>query len=156
MNWSTSLVLAVFLPGVLLAFAIPTGVFLLCALFADIGLAGSLRATVEQFAAERHPLLGAGILGLLPVGLVTVLGWLLARKMEPRRSRLIARAGLTGIAMILLWINFQFWPGYLPERAFRGFPHGLEFVIGPLFFAPPAMLVCMLGAWFATRPRHDT
>lgn len=28
---------------------------------------------------------------------------------------------------------------------------GLEFVIGPLFFAPVAMFVCMLVAWLAAR-----
>lgn len=146
-----SLFFGVFLPGIVLAFAIPVIVFLVCALLAGLSVTASIGAVVEQFSAERHPLLGAAIVGLLPVVLVAVLGWLVAFKVEARRSRLIAQAGLAGIAAVLLWVNFSFWPGYLPERAFRGFPHGLEFVIGPLFFAPPAMLACMAAAWFATR-----
>ncbi len=151
MNKSSSLLLGVFFPGVLLAFAIPIVVFVACAFLADLSVAESVGATVEQFSAERHPLLGAAIPGLLPVALVTALGWLVSRKLDLRRSRLIAQGGLAGIAAVLIWVNLTFWPGYLPERAFRGFPHGLEFVIGPLFFAPLAMLVGMLAAWFATR-----
>jgi hypothetical protein len=151
MNRSSSLLLTVFLPGVALAFLIPLVVFVLSALFAGMSLAESLGAAATQFRAERHPLLGAAILGTVPVVLLTVLGWLLARKLDKVRVRAIAQAGLGGIALILLWVNVEFWPGYLPGRIFHGFPHGLEFVIGPLFFAPPAMLMAMLAAWFATR-----
>lgn len=146
-----SLFLTVFVPGVALAFSIPAVVFVLSALFADMSVAESLGAVATQFRAERHPLFGAALLGTLPVVLLTLLGWLLTRKFDEIRARAIAQAGLVGIALILLWVNVEFWPGYLPERAFRGFPHGLEFVIGPIFFAPPAMLLAMLAAWFATR-----
>lgn len=155
MKTSPALFLTVFLPGVLLAFAIPATVFVVCALLADMSLTESLRAAVTQFSAERHPLFGAAILGSMPVLLVTVLGWLLARKLAAQRARLIAQAGLFGIALILVWVNVEFWPGYLPGKTFRGFPHGLEFVIGPIFFAPPAMLVAMLAAGFATRQPPD-
>lgn len=148
---SASLFRNVFLPGLLAAFIIPTGVFFICALLADLTVAASLRATVEQFSYERNHLWGIGLLGILPVVLLTGLGWLIGRWLEPLRTRLIAQAGLVGIALILVWINFEFWPGYLPERAFRGFPHGLEFVIGPLYFAPGAMLLFMLCAWLGTR-----
>lgn len=151
MNGSNSLFLTVFVPGVGVAFLIPAVVFVLSALFAGMSVAESLGAVATQFRAERHPLLGAALLGTLPVVLLTLLGWLLTRKLDEVRGRTIARAGLVGIALILLWVNVEFWPGYLPERAFRGFPHGLEFVIGPIFFAPPAMLLAMLAAWFATR-----
>jgi hypothetical protein len=142
MHGSNSLFLTVFLPGLALAFLIPVVVFVLSALFAGMSLVESLRAVATQFRAERHPLLGAGILGTGPVLLLTVLGWLLARKLDKVRVRGIAQAGLVGIALILLSVNVEFWPGYLPERAFHGLPHGLEFVIGPLFFAPPAMHDC--------------
>ncbi len=152
MNRSESLFLAVFMPGVALAFLIPPVVFVLTALFVDMSLAESLRAVAAQFGAERHPLLGAAILGTLPVVVLTLVGWLLARKLDKLRVRAIAQAGLVGIALVLVWVNVEFWPGYLPDRTFLGFPHGLEFIIGPVFFAPPAMLMAMLAAWFATRP----
>lgn len=151
MGHSASLFRWVFLPGVLLAFAIPAGVFLICALAADLGIQVSLRETAEQFVAKRNHLWGCGVLGVFPVLLLTGLGWLIKRWLEPLRARRIAQAGLVGIALVLVWVNFEFWPGYLPERAFRGFPHGLEFVIGPLFFAPGVMLVLMLIAWLGTR-----
>jgi len=151
MNGSSSIFFTVFVPGVVLAFLIPAAVFVFCAVVAEMSLAESLGAVVTQFRAERHSLLGAAILGTLPVLLLTVLGWLLSHKLNKTRVRAIAQTGLVGITLILLWVNVEFWPGYLPERAFRGFPHGLEFVIGPLFFAPPAMLVGMLAGWFATR-----
>ncbi|NGX16376.1 hypothetical protein [Wenzhouxiangella sp. XN24] len=135
-----------------LAFLVPALVFVLCALFADMSVVESLAAVATQFRAERHPLLGAAILGTLPVVVLTLVGWLLARKLDKVRVRAIAQAGLVGIALVLVWVNVEFWPGYLPDRTFLGFPHGLEFVIGPVFFAPPAMLIAMLAAWFATRP----
>lgn len=151
MGTSASLFRWVFLPGVLVAFAIPAGVFLICALLADLTFEDSLRATAEQFTAERNHLWGCGVLGALPVVLLTGVGWLMKRWLEPQRARLIAQFGLVGIALVLVWVNFEFWPGYLPERAFRGFPHGLEFVIGPLYFAPGVMLAFMLFAWLGTR-----
>lgn len=151
MSASASLFRWVCLPGVLLAFAIPALVFLLCALLADLTLMESLRATGGQFVAERRHLWGCGLLGTFPVLLLTGLGWLLGRWLEPLRTRRITQAGLLAIVLVLVWVNLEFWPGYLPERAFRGFPHGLEFVIGPIYFAPPAMLLFMLCAWIVTR-----
>ncbi len=152
MTATASLLRWVLLPGMLLAFLVPAVVFLVCALLADLTLADSLRETGAQFVVERRHLWGVGVLGLIPVLLLTGLGWVLGRWLEPLRTRRICQAGLLGIALILVWVNVEFWPGYLPERAFRGFPHGLEFVIGPLFFAPTAMLLLMLCAWLVTRP----
>ena len=156
MSASASLFRRVFVPGVVLAFAIPAGVFFVCALQADLSLADSLRETVAQFSVRRQHLWGCGVLGVIPVLLLTIMAWLIGKRLEPLRTRVIAQMGLLGIVLILLWVNVQFWPGYLPERAFRGFPHGLEFVIGPLFFAPAAMLVSMLIAWLGTKKQIDS
>ena len=156
MRKSGSMLLSVFIPGILLAFTIPLAVFFGSALTAGLSLSESVDSTAQQFFAERHPLFSAQILGLVPVVLATVLGWLLARKIDAHRSRVVAQAGLAGAATVLIWINVAFWPDYLPERTFRGFPHGLEFVIGPLFFAPPATLIAMTAAWFATRENVAT
>jgi hypothetical protein len=156
MRQSASLFKGVFLPGVLLAFGIPASVFFICALLADLSLADSLRETIAQYAEKRQHLWGCGVLGVIPVALLTFIGWLIGKRLNPQRTRFIAQMGLLGIALVLVWINFQFWPGYLPERAFRGFPHGLEFVIGPIYFAPAAMLACMLIAWLATRNQVDS
>ena len=48
MNGSNSLFLAVFVPGVALAFLIPAVVFVLSALTADMSLAASLRAVATR------------------------------------------------------------------------------------------------------------
>jgi len=93
-----SLLRWVFLPGMLMAFLVPVLVFLACALLADLTLADSLRETGAQFVVERRHLWGVGVLGLIPVLLLTGLGWVLGRWLEPIRTRCICQAGLLGIA----------------------------------------------------------
>ncbi|NNE09207.1 MAG: hypothetical protein HKN20_11655, partial [Gemmatimonadetes bacterium] len=47
--------------------------------------------------------------------------------------------------------NFDFWPAFLPSRVYPGFPHGLEFIIGPGVFAPIGMLLGVLTVWVSQR-----
>jgi len=58
-------------------------------------------------------------------------------------SRQVAVAGSLAIIALLLWANASFWPLFLPGRSYPGWPHGLEMVIVPLFFAPVGMLVAV-------------
>jgi uncharacterized membrane-anchored protein len=60
-------------------------------------------------------------------------------------------SGLVAILVVLVWINLQFWPLFLPERTYPGFPHGLGFIIGPVFFAPVLMALVMGGVWLVLR-----
>lgn len=53
--------------------------------------------------------------------------------------------------LVCLFVNLEFWPKFLPARQFLGFPHGLEFVIGPLFFAPIGVGVGCFAAWLIRR-----
>ncbi|MCA9752021.1 MAG: hypothetical protein KC591_07505, partial [Gemmatimonadetes bacterium] len=62
-----------------------------------------------------------------------------------------AWGGLVPIVVVLAWASFQFWPKFLPSRVYPGFPHGLEFVIAPLVFAPIGMVLGLAVATVATR-----
>lgn len=139
----------------LLAAIVPAGIFLACAMNADLSFRSSVDAWLTQWTAERHSLLGVTILGLIPVFLLSLVTGLLRLWLDPGRVVRMGWAGLTAMTAVLVWVNLEFWPGYLPDKAFRGFPHGLEFVIGPVFFAPPAMAVAMVFAWLTTRGARE-
>lgn len=99
-------------------------------------------ALIEQASARRLNPLIAGGLGLAPVLLL-----LLILTLGPRWvpgvgwGRTAAWGGLAAIAALEFWAHWEVWTTYFPSRAMPGFPHGLEFVIVPLFFAPVGMLV---------------
>jgi hypothetical protein len=66
---------------------------------------------------------------------------------------LYALGGAVPIMLVTAFVNYEFWPRYVPSRAFLGFPHGLEFVIGPLFFAPVGVLIWLIVVWILLRTR---
>lgn len=136
----------VLLWGAVATLAVPPAVFLFCALTGGMPVGTAITALVEQYQVSRNNLLMCGILGLFPVLLLAVAAWGMSRLAGPVRAGLLTFGGMTGIVLILVWVNFQFWPSFLPDRVNPGWPHGLEFVIGPLFFAPVAMLVGILMA----------
>lgn len=125
------------------------GPFLVAALvFVGVGLAtgmgpgGVWTALAELSTGRRHnPFLAA------TVGLVPVLLLLAALALGPRWwptagwGPAAAWSGLAAILLVLAWAHVQFWPLFLPDRVYPGFPHGLELVIAPLLFAPPAAAV---------------
>jgi len=138
--------------GALIAMAIPPLVFTAVALFAGLGIGESLSALVAQYSAPRQNLLICGVVGLLPLGLLAALLWLINRLAPGNQHRpALALGGLMPILAVLAWVNLEFWPTFLPSGTYPGFPHGLEFVIGPIFFAPVAMVVGVLVLWLATR-----
>lgn len=140
--------------GALIILAIPPAVFLWVALGYGLGIEGSFSALVAQYAAPRQNLLVCGAMGLAPwLLLLLVLGivWRVAPKSTVRPA--LAVGGLVPLFAVLVWVNFDYWPHFLPSRTYPGFPHGLEFVIGPIFFAPVAMTFGMLSAWLIARSR---
>lgn len=115
------------------------------------GMGGGVFGALFSQAVGRPNLLIMGVFGLFPVALL-IGGLWIARKSRPgaRWRRWAGWWGLAGVLATLFWVNFQFWPLYLPERVSPGFPHGLELVIGPLFFAPAAALLgAVMGGFVA-------
>ncbi len=137
--------------AVLAPLLVPPLLFAVVGLGEGMGLAAAASALVDQYSERRFNLLMAGVLGLLPVGLLGVVLWI-HRKLggAPESRSALAWGGLLPILAVLIWVNFEFWPTYLPDRTFPGFPHGLELVIGPLFFAPVAMVAGMVVAWIVS------
>lgn len=135
-----------------IAFVLPSLVFLGVALFEGMGVSGTLAAIVEQYSTPRQNLAVLGLVGVLPVALLGVVLWILRffKRVQSHRPRL-AIGGAMAILLVLTWVNFEFWPTFLPDKTYPGFPHGLEFVIGPLIFAPVAMVIGMLLAVFSLK-----
>ena len=128
--------------------------------FAGVGLAegmgprGTLRGVLAQYGTRRLNLFTVALPSLLPLLLLALVVFLLRRFTAMTASpRSLARGGALAIVAVMVWINLEFWPVFLPERRSPGFPHGLEFVIGPLYFAPVAMLVGVGISAFLDRSR---
>ncbi len=139
--------------SILLPLLIPPVIFSLCALAKGMPAAETLAAVVEQYSARRTNLLLCGLAGLFPIVLLFAVMWLHSRFGGSRETRnVMAWTGLLSVVLVLVWVNLQFWPIFLPHRVYPGFPHGLEFIIGPGLFAPVALLIGMgLGWWFGRK-----
>ena len=131
-----------FLAALTLPLLVPPLVYGAVALGAGFGVSGTVEALAGQFAGGRPSLLGASILGVLPALLLLGVVRLL-RRFDPGDAwrRAAGWGGLAAILLVLIWANLEAWPAFLPGRPFPGFPHGLELVIAPLFFAPVAMVL---------------
>ncbi|HSG48385.1 MAG TPA: hypothetical protein VLA43_11270, partial [Longimicrobiales bacterium] len=130
---------------------VPVAVFMAVALASGMGVGGAIRALLEQSSGRRQNPVTVGILGLAPVGVLLAGLWAAGKRgLGPDRRRGAAWGGLAAILLVLVWVNAQFWGLFLPDRVYPGFPHGLELVIGPLFFAPVALVVgAVFGALLA-------
>lgn len=132
--------------------AVPPLVFSFAALANDMSLSESMAALAEQYSSRKQNLLVVGLVACLPLLLLGIVLWLHGRAGGlPAMRRILTWAGYLPIWLVAVWVNSEYWSDYLPARTFLGFPHGLEFVIGPLFFAPAGMVMCMLVAWLAAR-----
>jgi len=131
-------------PGFIVAalvgpFVVAGLVFVVVGLSVGMGVGGTWTALAELSMGRRqNPFLSA-VVGLFPMLLllaVLALGsrWWPSAGWGPAA----AWGGLAAILLVLGWAHTQFWPLFLPHRVYPGFPHGLELVIAPLFFAPPA------------------
>lgn len=128
----------------LTAAAVPPFVFVVCALLAGMGVDGALDATVAQYRVDRLNLLMLGVLGVIPFALLTAA--LLAFRRFGAKEPVAAMAvgGWTIVTLLLLWAHGSYWPSFLPDRVAPMWPHGIEFVIVPLFFAPVGAAVGMV------------
>lgn len=126
---------------------IPSLVFVIAALAGGMAVPDTAAAYAAQVTAARTNLAVVSAMGLIPVALLAIVVWISSKisRLASKR-RLFAIAGVVAIVPVIIWANCEFWFRFLPERTFLGFPHGLEFVIGPLVFAPIAMLVAILIA----------
>jgi hypothetical protein len=131
---------------------LPPLIFVGVAWSAGMGFSGAWQALLEQSVSARQNPLRAAPLGLLPVFILLLALWLGHRSGRDASSvRIAGWGGLIAILLVIAWANIEAWSGFLPSRVYQGFPHGLELVIGPLFFAPIAMLVGALVAVVAAR-----
>jgi hypothetical protein len=131
---------------------LPPLLFLGSALYRGMGLADGTSALLEQYSAERTNLLVITLLGLLPLLLVTLL--LGIRRMLFKTwdgAGPYALCSSLPIVLVTVFVHLEYWPSWLPARQFLGFPHGLEFVIGPFVFAPVGVLLGYVTAWLIGR-----
>lgn len=146
----------VILWAILIALLIPPMVFFVVALFAGMGMADATQSLLDQYKSDRQNLAFLGAIGILPILLLALVVWIVGKLKRARvGQQQLAIGGAAGILAVLVWVNFEYWPTFLPNKIYAGFPHGLEFVIGPLIFAPIAMVVGMLIAAFVPRARPD-
>lgn len=132
----------------------PWVVFLISGLAVGMSPADAFSAAVEQSGERKQNPLIAGVPGIIPAGVVALLLLILRRwDRTGERRRVVGWVGVFLIGAVIAWANFQFWPKFLPEREFMMWPHGLELVLGPMFFAPVVALVGCLVTWFGTRGR---
>lgn len=131
---------------------IPPVVFVVCGVWKGMPVAEISEAFIQQYTARRQNLLVCGLIGLFPIGLLHGCLWFHRwKKGNPYVQQAMASGGLSGILLVLIWVNFEFWPAFLPERVYPGFPHGLEFIIGPGLFSPIAMFFGMTIGWLFAR-----
>jgi len=139
--------------ALLTPFVVPLLVFLVAGLTQGMSPAAVTVALVDQCAGGKPNPLVSGIVGLAPIGVITIVLLGLRRRVAPDDPRLAATGwgALLAAALVIAWANWEYWPKYLPERKFMMFPHGMELVIGPLFFAPVGVVVGALVGWLTGR-----
>ena len=105
----------------------------------------------KYLVAKRNPLLSS-LIGIFPFVLLALLLFILGRrKVNDKLRGLLSFVGASSIFICMFWVNLIYWPNFLPGRPNPGFPHGLELVIVPIFFAPIAMFVSVFIAWLVKR-----
>lgn len=139
---------------VLLVLLVPPVVFFFTGLGSGMGVGGTWDALVEQIRGGRPNPLITGVVGLIPLILVGVVLWIskLAKAL-PRTQSLILWGGVFPVIAVLVWSNLEFWTVFLPSMKAPGFPHGLELLIGPVFFAPVAMAFGMVITYLVGRSK---
>lgn len=144
----------VFIIGGLLLLLVSPLVFVLVAMSSGMSASETAAAVVDQYRSDRVNLLVSGLLSFFPMLLLAVILGIARRfSMKPENTVIYALGGVLPIVLVSIFVNFEYWPAFLPERVYPGFPHGLEFVIGPLAFAPAGMLLGLVIAWASLRKK---
>ncbi len=121
----------------------PALVLTLCLLFNGFSVGETSSQLLAQMQADRRNLLLVGLPAVVPFALLALVLVIYRRWRGCAGSSTVAAAGAAGIMVMLVWANASFWPLFLPGRSYPGWPHGLEMVIVPLFFAPISMLIAV-------------
>ena len=137
--------------SVLVALLVPPVVFTACALLAGMGVGGTVSAMVAQYGADRLNLLVLGILGTIPLAFLCLVLGVYRRFGSVEPVRVMALGGGLVVIALLVWAHGSYWPSFLPERSAPMWPHGIEFVVVPLFFAPVGAVAGMLAGWLIHR-----
>lgn len=120
-------------------------VFIIVALVSGMGISTTFDALLAQYAAERVNLLVISLTSLAPMVLLVLIVWIGRRFGKFATSAgAVGLGGSIAICLVTVFVNMEYWPKFLPARAFLGWPHGIEFVLGPAIAAPVAMLFGML------------
>ena len=131
----------ILLASALLVLAIPPLVFIVVALTSAMTPVETADALATQYVAPRVNLAVCSGLGLAPLLLLALLLWIRRRRRPAEEGPpLYAIGGALPILAVTIFVNVEYWTAFLPNRTFLGFPHGLEFIIGPAIFAPIGML----------------
>lgn len=132
---------AFFLAAFALPLLVPVVVYLAVAVASGLSPGEAVGAFRAQFTG-RPNLMATALLGLAPIALFAgVLRLLRRRDPEGRWLGMVGWSGLAPALVVLIWANVEVWPLYMPGRAFPGFPHGLELVIGAIVFVPIALIL---------------
>ncbi len=132
---------------------LPALIFAICLLLDGHSAAESMRLLLAQMQAERRNPLVVGLPAVVPFALLAIVLLIYRRWRGPQGSKMVAAFGVLAIVLLLIWANAIFWPLFLPGRSYPGWPHGLEMVIVPIFFAPVGMLVAVAIAMILQRWR---
>jgi hypothetical protein len=125
----------------LLILAVPPLVFILVALTSGMTPADTAGALAAQYVAPRVNMVVCSGLGLAPLLLLALLLWIRRRRrLAAEGPPLYAIGGVLPILAVTVFVNVEYWTAFLPGLTFPGFPHGLEFIVGPGIFAPIGMV----------------
>ncbi|MEM1261260.1 MAG: hypothetical protein AAGH76_02560 [Pseudomonadota bacterium] len=141
--------------GALLLIVLPPLVFGIVAIGEGMSLRATVAALVEQYQQQRLNLAVLTAIGFVPLVVLGV--WLLVRRMIWRTwhdagGYVVAASAAT--ALVVVFMHSEYWPTYLPSRVPAGFPHGLEFTIGPFVFGPVTVLLACVGVGLYRRSRR--
>ncbi len=136
----------------ILLIIIPPVVFFLVAVTSGLSISDTLAALVSRYQNKRMNLLLASAASFFPVLLLLFfLGVRRLLKKSAQKSALYAAIGVLPAILVALFVNLEYWPTFLPNQTYAGFPHGLEFVIGPGVFAPIGLAIAVFIVWLMTR-----
>ncbi len=136
----------------MLLLLIPPVVFFVHGVAGGMGAVGTLAALAEQYTMRRNNLAVVSLLGALPLTLLPLVLWLRKRLRSSRTDAAVyALGGALPILAVAVFVNHEYWSRFLPARQFLGFPHGLEFIIGPFVYAPIGILIGLSITWLLRR-----
>lgn len=137
--------------GLLAGVLLPGIVFVVTAVATGLSPGETVDATIAQYTTDRLNLMVTGLLALVPFAVLGI-GLAVVRRFGGDSAVAPASVGgTTAILLTLLWAHASYWPSFLPHRVAPMWPHGLELVIGPLFFAPVMAVVGLLIGWLVGR-----